>query len=59
MVSVSQIISAPYLLQVCLCAEHKLMTVVFDSSDSTDDIRNWMKKKSIRISHVPLLENDI
>ena len=46
MVSVSQIISAPYLLQVCLCAEHKLMTVVFDSSDSTDDIRNWMKKKA-------------
>ena len=46
MVSVSQIISAPYLLQVCLCAEYKVMSVVFDSSDSTDDNRNWMEKKA-------------
>ena len=43
-VNVSQITSARYLLQVCLCAEYKTMRVVFDSSEPTDDIQDWMKK---------------
>ena len=45
-VNVSQITSARYLLQVCLCAEYKAMRVVFDSSESTDDIQDWMEKKA-------------
>ena len=46
MVNVSQIISAPYLLQVCLCTEYKAMRVIFDSSESTDDIQDWTEKKA-------------
>ena len=45
-VNVSQITSARYLLQVCLCAEYKAMRVVFDSSESTDDIQDWMEEKA-------------
>ena len=45
-VNVPQITSARYLLQVCLCAEYKAMRVVFDSSESTDDIQDWMEKKA-------------
>ena len=45
-VNVSQITSAPDLLQVCLCAEYKAMRVVFDSSDFTDNIQDWMEKKA-------------
>ena len=45
-VNVSQITSVRYLLQVCLCAEYKAMRVVFDSSESTDDIQDWMEKKA-------------
>ena len=44
-VNVSQITSARYLLQVCLCAEYKAMRVVFDSTESIDDIKDWMEKK--------------
>ena len=45
-VNVSQITSAQYLLQVCLCTEYKAMRVVFDSSESTNDIQDWMEKKA-------------
>ena len=45
-VNVSQITSARYLLQVCLCAKYKAMRVVFDSSESTDDIQDWMEEKA-------------
>ena len=55
---VSQITSARYLLQACLCTEYKAMRVLFDSSESTDHIQDWMEK-NIRISHVQILENDI
>ena len=46
MVNVSQITSTRYLLQVCLCAKYKAMRVVFDFSESTDDIQDWMEKKT-------------
>ena len=45
-VNVFQITSAWYLLQVRLCAEYKAVRVVFDSSESTDDIQDWMEKKA-------------
>ena len=45
-VYVSQITSARYLLQVCLCAEYKAMRVVFDSCESTNDIQDWVVKKA-------------
>ena len=45
-VNVSQITSARYLLQVCLCAEYKAMRLVFDSSESADDIQDWMEEKA-------------
>ena len=45
-VNVSQITNAQYLIQVCLCAECKAMRVVFNSSESTDDIQDWMEKKA-------------
>ena len=45
-VNVSQITSARYLLQVCSYAEHKAMSVVFDSSESTADIQDKMEKKA-------------
>ena len=45
-VNVSQITSTRYLLHVCLCAEYKVMRVLFESSESTDDIQDWMEKKT-------------
>ena len=44
-VKVSQITSTRYMLHVCLCAEYKVMRVVFDSFESTDDIQDQMEKK--------------
>ena len=45
-VSVSQITSVRYLFQVCLCTKYKAMRVALDSSESTDDIQDWMEKKA-------------
>ena len=50
-VNVSQVTSVRYLLQVSLCDEYKATRVIFDSSESTDDIQDWMKKK---ISEFPM-----
>ena len=67
-VSVSQITSARYMLQVCLCAEYKAMRVVFDSCDSTDHIQDWMEKKASespmfhywkKIFDLQILNNDV
>ena len=43
-VNISQISSTRYLLQVCLFAECKAMRVLFDSSESTNDIQDWIEK---------------
>ena len=45
-VNVSQIIRVWYLLQVCFYAEYKTMRVVFESSESTHDILDWMEEKA-------------
>ena len=45
-VKVLQITSARYLLQVCLCAEYNAMRVVFDSSESNDDIQDKMEERA-------------
>ena len=45
-VSLSQITSVRYLFQVCLCTEYKAMRVALDSSESSDDIQDWMEKKA-------------
>ena len=58
-INVSQITGARHLLQVSLCAECKVMRVIFDSAESTDDIQDWMEKKSSESPHLPLLENNI
>lgn len=44
--NVSQITSARYLLQVCLCAEYKAIKLVCDSCESTQDIQDWMDNKA-------------
>ena len=46
MINVSQITSARYLLQVCLCTEYKAMKFAFDSTEFNDDIQDYMKKKA-------------
>ena len=43
-VNISQLSSARYLLQVCLFAECKAMRVLFDSSESANDIQDWIEK---------------
>ena len=47
-------------LDTCFkCAECKAMRVIFDSAESTDDIQDWMEKKTSESPHLPLLENNI
>ena len=47
-------------LDTCFkCAECKAMRVIFDSAESTDDIQDWMEKKTSESPHLSLLENNI
>ena len=42
--NIPQITSAPYLLQVCLCAEFKALKEVYINSESTLGIQQWMEE---------------